>query len=151
MSDNGWAYAAGRPGRKPWHRRIADTWTRLAGHLDTEIPPNVVYDYHRRPLFGHYQVGYNVFGPYERPILDATGGGDLYARQLPPYHPNSVVQQGFTPVGIAGDGAELHGSFNVLPLVNVSQPGPEIVSVQTVNGVTNLTLAPTTVTPASIP
>jgi hypothetical protein len=139
---NGWGHSETNPGRKPWHRRVSWTWNREKA--PPPIAPNVAYDYNRRPLWGHYSNSFNVFGPYERPILDATGGGDLFARQLPPLHPNMVLQQAFTPVPITGDGSELQGSFGVLPLVNVSQPGQSVVSISTVNGQTNITLGNTT-------
>lgn len=127
--------------RVPWHQRLKDTWTRVRSA--PPVPPNVEYDYTRIPLWGHYAGGFNVFGPYQRPILDATGGGALYARQLGPYHPNITLPQQFTPVSLTGDGSELHGQFTVLPLVDVSTntpPGSEVVSVSTQNGVTNIQL-----------
>ena len=137
----GWGHQETNLGRRPWINRISWTWNREKA--PPPIEPNVVYDYSRRPLYGHYSNGFNVFGPYERPVLDATGGGQLYARQLSPLHPNIVQPQAYTPVGIAGDGAELHGTYQVMPLVNVSQPSQNVVSISTVNGQTNITLAST--------
>lgn len=112
---------------------------------DPPVPPSTIYDWNRRPLFGHYNNGYNTFGPYERPIMDATGGGQLYARQLPPFHPNMVFSQQMTPVAITADGSELTGQFTVLPLVDVQShaTGSEVVSVSTQNGVTNIQLGNT--------
>lgn len=132
-------YKAAQPGRKPWYKRISWTWNRV--NEAPPIPPGVAWDWHRRPLWGHYDNGFNVFGPYERPIVDATGGGQLYSRQLSPLHPDMVFQQAFTPVSIAADGSELTGQFTVLPLVNVTTPGSnEIVSISQQNGVTNISL-----------
>lgn len=141
---NGWGHQETRHIRRPWHRRINWSWHRLPGHLDDTIPPNVEYDYSRVPLWGHYGNGFNVFGPYRRPIMGATGGGQLYARQLPPLHPNAIYPQRYVPVALTGDGAELHGTYASLPLVNVSQPGAQVVAIQTVNGQTNITLQNTT-------
>lgn len=138
-------YHESRPGHRPWHKRINWTWNRVKE--TPPIPPGVAYDWKRAPLFGHYNNGYSVFGPYERPILDATGGGQLYTRQLPPYHGNTIYTQTNTPVAITGDGSELTGSLQVLPLVNVTNPqasSGEIVGVSTVNGVTNITIGNTT-------
>ena len=137
-------YHAGKPGRRPWHKRINWTWNRVKEA--PPVPPGVEYDWIRKPLFGHYDNRYNVFGPYRRPILDATGGGQLYARQLGPLAPNVVYNQTTRQVSITGDGSELQGQFTVLPLVNAqnSTPGSEVVSVTTTNGVTNIQLGNTT-------
>jgi hypothetical protein len=121
-------------------------WTWHRTKEAPPIPDNVEYEYNRRPLWGQYSSGFNAFGPYRRPILDATGGGQLYGRQLNPYSPNTVQAQAFTPVSITGDGSESSGVFQVMPLVNVSTPESDVVSVQTVNGVTNITLGNTTQT-----
>lgn len=140
---DGWSYKEAKPGHRPWHKRIGWSWNRTKEAAP--IASNVLYDYNRRPLWGHYDDSNNVFGPYERPILDATGGGQLYSRQLPPFHPNMVFNQQGVNVSITGDGSELTGSYTVLPLVNAQtqQSSSEVVSVSTQNGVTNIQLGNT--------
>lgn len=139
----GWSYREAKPGHRPWHKRINWTWNRV--NAAPPVPPSTIYDWNRRPLFGHYSNGYNAFGPYERPIMDATGGGQLYARQLPGLHPNMVFSKEIVNNSITGNGSELTGQFTILPLVDTqSTPsGGEVVSVSTQNGVTNIQLGNT--------
>lgn len=91
----------------------------------TKTPPPVADDgldsYNRRPLWGQYQNGFNVFGPYRRPVQDATGrGGQIVLRQLRPLSPNYVFPQQWTPVSITGRGSELTGDFSSMGLIDTS-------------------------------
>jgi len=135
-----------RPNPKPWGQRINWTWTRTKEA--PPVPPGVEWWWKRIQDWGRFDNRLNVFEPYRRPIMDATGGGQLYARQLPPFHPNSVYNQTNINVAITADGSELTGQFSVLPLVNTTtQNGTaanEVVSVTQSNGVTNITLGNTT-------
>jgi len=98
-------------------------WTWFRTKSPAPIPESGhLYDYCLRPLFGRWQNAVNAFGPYRRPILDATGGGNLNLSQLLPFSPNCVIQQGFTPVSITGNGSELTGAYNVIGLVNTTNP-----------------------------
>lgn len=104
-----------------WHKRIKAWWVKPAGAASPPIPDNVEHWYGRIPLYGRFNDAFNVFGPYRRPILDATGGGTLNDRQLYPLSSQDSWQQRVTPVSITGDGAELTGNFGQLPLVNTQQ------------------------------
>jgi len=132
-----------RPDPKPWHQRI--TWTWFKTKEPPPVPPGVEWWWNRIPDYGRFDNRLNIFEPYRRPIMDATGGGDLYARQLSPLHPNMVFAQAFNPVAITGDGSELTGQFTVLPLVDTQnqQSTSEVVSVSSKNGVTNIQLGNT--------
>lgn len=95
-------------------------WTWFGTRAPAPIPDDGLDRYQRRPLFGRFGDGNNVFGPYRRPIVDATGGGSLVMRQMRPESPAYTVPQYWTPVGIAGDGAELTGNYGVMGLVDVT-------------------------------
>lgn len=95
-------------------------WTWLRTALAPYVPPSANADFGRARLYGQYSDGFTIYGPYRRPIVDATGGGELYRRQLALLGPNIVYPQHFTPVSIAGGGASLHGQFDILGLVNVT-------------------------------
>lgn len=98
---------------------MAWTWFRTAAK--PPIPDDGLDTYRRNPLYGRFRNGFNVFGPYRRPIVDATGrGGQLIMRQLKPLQPNYVYPQQTVPVSITGSGSELTGSYHSLGLVNVS-------------------------------
>lgn len=133
-----------RPDPKPWHERITWAWNRTK--TAPPVAPGVEWWWKRIQDFGRFDNRLNVFEPYRRPIVDATGGGDLYARQLTPFHPNMVFTKNILPVAITASGSELTGQFVVLPLVDVqnqSNPANEVVSVSTANGVTNIQLGNT--------
>lgn len=96
-------------------------WTWFRTKAPAPVPSDGLDRYTRRPLFGAFHDGYNVFGPYRRPIQDATGhGGQLVQRQLNPYSPNYVVPQQWTPVSIAGNGSELTGTYAGVGLIDTS-------------------------------
>lgn len=132
-----------RPNPKPWHQRI--TWAWLKTKTPPPVPPGVEWWWKRSPDWNRYNNGQNIFEPYRRPIVSATGGGTLYQRQFAALQPNIVFNQTGTPVSITGDGSELQGQFTVLPLVDTqsSSGGSEVVSVSTQNGVTNIQLGNT--------
>jgi len=132
-----------RPDPKPWHQRI--TWAWFKTKEAPPVPPGVEWWWKRIPEWDRYNNGLNVFEPYRRPIVDATGGGDLYSRQLSLVGPQMVYNQTSVNVAITGSGSELTGQFTVLPLVDTQTQGnsSEVVSVSTVNGVTNIQLGNT--------
>jgi hypothetical protein len=108
-----------------------------------QVGPNHQYNYKRTPLFGRFSDGYNAFGPYRRPIVDATAGGLLVQRQLNSYALNDVFLQTNVPVAITGDGSQLQGQYVQSGLVNVTtqqqtvtlnNQGNLVVTTQNVNG-----------------
>lgn len=104
-------------------RRGAGFFTWIATLTAPPVGVNHQYGYGRIKPYDRFNVGSEVFGPYERPIQDATGGGQLYARDLKPFSANSVIPQQWTPVAITGSGSELSGNFAVVGLVDVTSQG----------------------------
>lgn len=95
------------------------TWFKTKAPAPVAPAPHL-WNWKRTRLFGRFQDGYNAFGPYRRPIMDATGGGTLNLRQLSTYSPNNVITQTNVRVAITGDGSELTGQYVQTGLVNVS-------------------------------
>lgn len=103
------------------------SWTWFKTGQPAPVPPAAhLYQWFRTRLFGRFQDGYNAFGPYRRPIQDATGGGTLNLRQLSTYAPNMVVNHTTVKVAITGDGSELTGQYIQTGLVNVSNQAAPI-------------------------
>jgi len=98
-------------------------WTWFGTRSKAPIPSDGLDRYKRAPLFGNFANGFSAFGPYRRPIEDATGGGQLVHRQLAPFSPNIVAPKAYTPVAITGSGSELTGEFSVVGLINVNSAG----------------------------
>lgn len=96
------------------------SWTWFKTKAPPPIPDNGIYQYPRTQPYGFFRAGLDVFGPYLRPIVDATGGGTLDLRALRVFNPNTVIAQTYTPVSIAGNGAELTGNYGTLGLVDVT-------------------------------
>lgn len=98
-------------------------WTWFKTRAPAPVPNDGLDTYKRNPLYGRFGNGHNVFGPYRRPVVDATGrGGQIIMRQLKPLEPNTVVPQQWTPVAITGAGSELTGAFSTVGLVDVTTP-----------------------------
>lgn len=95
-------------------------WTWLTTQAPAPVAPTPRNNFGRARLFGMYNDGFTVFGPYRRPIEAATGGGSLYRRTLNPLAPNYVYPQQWTPVSVAASGSELTGQYDTLGLVNVT-------------------------------
>lgn len=98
---------------------MAWTWFR------TKSSPPIADDgldrYGRIAPYDRFNGRLNVFGPYRRPIMDATGrGGQIVLRQFRPLQPNIVYPQQWVPVAITGKGSELTGAFTTTGLVDVT-------------------------------
>lgn len=124
-------------------RGVNDKGSPASGQPMPQVGPNNNYKYKRTPLFGTFSNGFNAFGPYRRPIMDATAGGLLVQRQLNSYALNDVFQQTNIPVSITGDGSQLQGQYVQSPLVNVTTQeqttttnaaGNVVVTTTNVNG-----------------
>lgn len=96
-------------------------WTWFRTRAPAPIPDDGLDRYSRIPGYDRFRNASNVFGPYRRPIQDATGrGGQIIMRQLKPLQPNTVMPQQWVPVSITGKGSELTGAFTSIGLVDVS-------------------------------
>lgn len=96
-------------------------WTWFRTKSAPPVPDDGLDRYSRIPGYERFRGGSNVFGPYRRPIQDATGrGGQIVMRQFKPLQPNTVYPQQWVPVAITGKGSELTGAFTTTGLVDVT-------------------------------
>lgn len=75
-------------------------------------------------FFDRFSNRFDVPQDYAVPNTPVLGAGNHYTRQLNLFAPNIVVPNTATIVGITGDGSNLFGQLNSIPLIDLNNAAP---------------------------